>query len=131
MLRQVTASLRLSSRFCLVSLATLSFFLTIAVNNAIERCFLFLFPSSRLLSFSGKMKMELKDFFAATAVPTESQRYRITEIIGKGSYGVVASAVDQFSNGRHLSGRSLFIDHFFFKVKTFAKNKKYCGCLCR
>jgi hypothetical protein len=57
------------------------------------------------------MKMELKDFFAATAVPTESQRYRITEIIGKGSYGVVASAIDQFSNGRHCTfcGKMTFV----------------------
>lgn len=35
-----------------------------------------------------------KEFFAEA---TESQRYRLTEVIGKGSYGVVASAVDQFT----------------------------------
>ena len=29
----------------------------------------------------------------------ESQRYKLTEVIGKGSYGVVASAVDQFNHG--------------------------------
>jgi serine/threonine protein kinase len=40
--------------------------------------------------------MDAKDFFAATG-PTESQRYKLTEVIGKGSYGVVAAAVDQFS----------------------------------
>ncbi|KAL6774162.1 hypothetical protein ACKKBG_A23985 [Auxenochlorella protothecoides x Auxenochlorella symbiontica] len=39
-------------------------------------------------------QMEQKDFFAEA---TESQRYKITEVIGKGSYGIVASAVDQFT----------------------------------
>lgn len=43
-------------------------------------------------------EVDPKDFFAATG-PTESQRYQLTEVIGKGSYGVVASAVDQFNNG--------------------------------
>lgn len=38
--------------------------------------------------------MDQKDFFAEA---TESQRYKITEVIGKGSYGIVASAVDQFT----------------------------------
>eukprot|EP00887_Chlorella_sp_A99_P007169 scaffold2.g7169.t1 len=38
--------------------------------------------------------MDQKEFFAEA---TESQRYRLTEVIGKGSYGVVASAVDQFT----------------------------------
>jgi hypothetical protein len=43
--------------------------------------------------------VDAKDFFAATG-PTEAQRYKLTEVIGKGSYGVVASAVDQFNNGK-------------------------------
>lgn len=42
--------------------------------------------------------VDAKDFFAATG-PTESNRYKLTEVIGKGSYGIVASAVDQFGNG--------------------------------
>jgi hypothetical protein len=42
--------------------------------------------------------MDSKDFFA-TSGPTESQRYKLTEVIGKGSYGVVASAVDQGKRG--------------------------------
>ena len=42
--------------------------------------------------------MESSDFFA-TSEPTESQRYKLTEVIGKGSYGVVSSAVDQFNHG--------------------------------
>ena len=42
--------------------------------------------------------MDGKEFFATTG-PTEAQRYKLTEVIGKGSYGVVASAVDQFNNG--------------------------------
>lgn len=41
--------------------------------------------------------MEHKDFFAEA---TESNRYKITEVIGKGSYGIVASAVDQFTGER-------------------------------
>lgn len=47
--------------------------------------------------------MDQKDFFAEA---TESQRYKITEVIGKGSYGIVASAVDQFTGSlaiRHSS----------------------------
>lgn len=44
------------------------------------------------------MGMDAKEFFASTG-PTEVQRYKLTEVIGKGSYGVVASAVDQFNNG--------------------------------
>lgn len=47
--------------------------------------------------------MDSKDFFA-TSGPTESQRYKLTEVIGKGSYGVVASAVDQFNHGMCVSG---------------------------
>ncbi len=43
--------------------------------------------------------MDQKDFFAATG-STEAQRYKLLEVIGKGSYGVVASAQDQFT-GRH------------------------------
>ena len=42
--------------------------------------------------------MDAREFFAATG-PSESQRYKLTEVIGKGSYGVVASASDQFNNG--------------------------------
>jgi serine/threonine protein kinase len=33
----------------------------------------------------------------------ESQRYKLTEVIGKGSYGVVASAVDQFNHGEKVA----------------------------
>lgn len=39
-------------------------------------------------------QMDQKEFFAEA---TESQRYKLTEVIGKGSYGVVASATDQFT----------------------------------
>jgi serine/threonine protein kinase len=46
--------------------------------------------------------MDGKEFFATTG-PTESQRYKLTEVIGKGSYGVVASAVDQFNNGERVA----------------------------
>mmetsp|Transcript_1155 Transcript_1155/g.2359 ORF Transcript_1155/g.2359 Transcript_1155/m.2359 type:complete len:520 (-) Transcript_1155:87-1646(-) len=46
--------------------------------------------------------MDSKDFFA-TSGPTESQRYKLTEVIGKGSYGVVASAVDQFNHGERVA----------------------------
>lgn len=45
--------------------------------------------------------MDAKEFFAATG-PMESQRYKLAEVIGKGSYGVVASAVDQFNSGARL-----------------------------
>lgn len=45
--------------------------------------------------------MESSDFFA-TSEPTESQRYELTEVIGKGSYGVVSSAVDRFNRGMYL-----------------------------
>lgn len=38
--------------------------------------------------------MDQREFFAEA---TEAQRYKLTEVIGKGSYGVVASAVDQFT----------------------------------
>ena len=38
--------------------------------------------------------MDQKEFFSEA---TEAQRYKLTEVIGKGSYGVVASAVDQFT----------------------------------
>ena len=38
--------------------------------------------------------MDQRDFFAEA---TEANRYKLTEVIGKGSYGVVASAVDQFT----------------------------------
>lgn len=54
-------------------------------------------------------QMEQKDFFAEA---TESQRYKITEVIGKGSYGIVASAVDQFtgkSSGCGLSSPDLLL----------------------
>jgi len=44
--------------------------------------------------------MESSDFFA-TSEPTESQRYELTEVIGKGSYGVVSSAVDRFNRGMY------------------------------
>lgn len=40
--------------------------------------------------------MDQREFFAEA---TEAQRYKLTEVIGKGSYGVVASAVDQFTGG--------------------------------
>ncbi len=40
-----------------------------------------------------------REFFAEA---TESQRYRLTEVIGKGSYGVVASAVDQFTGAQRM-----------------------------
>ena len=46
-------------------------------------------------------EVDSKDFFA-TSGPTESQRYKLTEVIGKGSYGVVASAIDQFNNGSYI-----------------------------
>ena len=42
--------------------------------------------------------MDGKEFFASSG-PTEAQRYKLIEVIGKGSYGIVASAVDQFNNG--------------------------------
>lgn len=48
--------------------------------------------------------MDHKDFFAES---TESQRYRLTEVIGKGSYGVVASAVDQFTGEAPADGASV------------------------
>lgn len=38
--------------------------------------------------------MDQREFFAEA---TEAQRYKLSEVIGKGSYGVVASAVDQFT----------------------------------
>ncbi len=38
--------------------------------------------------------MDQREFFAEAI---EAQRYKLTEVIGKGSYGVVASAVDQFT----------------------------------
>ncbi|PSC71749.1 Mitogen-activated kinase 17 [Micractinium conductrix] len=38
--------------------------------------------------------MDQREFFSEA---TEAQRYKLTEVIGKGSYGVVASAVDQFT----------------------------------
>lgn len=41
--------------------------------------------------------MDQREFFAEA---TEAQRYKLTEVIGKGSYGVVASAVDQFTGKR-------------------------------
>lgn len=53
--------------------------------------------------------MDSKDFFA-TSGPTESQRYKLTEVIGKGSYGVVGSAIDQFSNGVLRCG--IFVQRF-------------------
>lgn len=40
--------------------------------------------------------MDQREFFAEAA---EANRYKLTEVIGKGSYGVVASAVDQFTGG--------------------------------
>ncbi len=40
--------------------------------------------------------MDQREFFAEA---TEANRYKLTEVIGKGSYGVVASAVDQFTGG--------------------------------
>jgi serine/threonine protein kinase len=46
--------------------------------------------------------MDSKEFFAATG-PTESQRYKLCEVIGKGSYGVVAAAIDQFNNGEKVA----------------------------
>ena len=51
---------------------------------------------------SKSSQIESKDFFA-TSGPTESQRYKLTEVIGKGSYGVVASAVDQFNQGEKVA----------------------------
>lgn len=57
---------------------------------------------------AGASKMDQgsqKEFFAEA---TESQRYRLTEVIGKGSYGVVASAVDQFTGGRPCCSFLLF-----------------------
>lgn len=46
--------------------------------------------------------MDQREFFAEA---TEAQRYKLTEVIGKGSYGVVASAVDQFTGaGRCCMG---------------------------
>lgn len=38
--------------------------------------------------------MDQREFFNES---TESQRYKLSEVIGKGSYGVVASATDQFT----------------------------------
>jgi hypothetical protein len=49
--------------------------------------------------------VEPSDFFA-TSQPTESQRYKLTEVIGKGSYGVVSSAVDQFNHGTYTHAGS-------------------------
>lgn len=46
--------------------------------------------------------MDAKEFFASSG-PTESQRYKLTEVIGKGSYGVVASAIDQFHQGEKVA----------------------------
>lgn len=46
--------------------------------------------------------VDAKDFFASNG-PTESNRYKLTEVIGKGSYGIVASAVDQFNSGKIFS----------------------------
>ncbi len=46
--------------------------------------------------------MDAKEFFAATG-PTEAQRYKLSEVIGKGSYGVVAAASDQFNNGEKVA----------------------------
>ena len=40
--------------------------------------------------------MDQREFFSEA---TESNRYKLSEVIGKGSYGVVASAVDQFTGG--------------------------------
>ena len=40
---------------------------------------------------------------ACTYATAESQRYKLTEVIGKGSYGVVASAVDQFNHGEKVA----------------------------
>ena len=48
--------------------------------------------------------MDSKEFFSATG-QTEAQRYKLTEVIGKGSYGVVASAVDQFTGAFSVSER--------------------------
>ena len=45
--------------------------------------------------------MDQREFFAEA---TEAQRYKLTEVIGKGSYGVVASAVDQFTGARGTAG---------------------------
>jgi hypothetical protein len=47
--------------------------------------------------------MDGKEFFAEA---TESQRYKLIEVIGKGSYGVVASAVDQFTGARAAGSRA-------------------------
>lgn len=41
---------------------------------------------------------DVKTFFAAECA--EANRYTIQEIIGKGSYGIVASAVDNFTGER-------------------------------
>ena len=40
--------------------------------------------------------MDQREFFSEA---TESNRYKLSEVIGKGSYGVVASATDQFTGG--------------------------------
>ncbi|PNH04856.1 Mitogen-activated protein kinase 15 [Tetrabaena socialis] len=45
---------------------------------------------------NGKAMLDTRDFFAE-AVHAEANRYRILEVIGKGSYGVVCSAVDNFT----------------------------------
>lgn len=52
----------------------------------------------RLLQAHSKpMVLDTREFFAEYASPTEANRYQIREIIGKGSYGVVCSAVDNFT----------------------------------
>lgn len=45
--------------------------------------------------------MDQREFFAEA---TEANRYKLSEVIGKGSYGVVASAVDQFTGGCWAGG---------------------------
>jgi serine/threonine protein kinase len=41
--------------------------------------------------------MDLRDFFAECG---EANRYSIREVIGKGSYGIVCSAVDNYTGER-------------------------------
>ncbi|GIL65367.1 hypothetical protein Vafri_19022 [Volvox africanus] len=58
-------------------------------------------PQASANGTNGRSMLDTRDFFAE-AVHAEANRYTIKEVIGKGSYGVVCSAVDNF-NGEKVA----------------------------
>lgn len=69
--------------------------------------------------------MDQREFFAEA---TEAQRYKLSEVIGKGSYGVVASAVDQFT-GAWLADRpdECFVRHMLVPPWYHGIHSAGCG----